>query len=60
MSLANRHRVAVLEGGFIACSCGAEHQAVDYGRAYLWHCQHLMRVAQGHDPDQAPAPVAAA
>lgn len=52
MSIAARHRVAELEGGFIACACGWAAEEADYGRAYLAHCQHVIRVAQGHDPDR--------
>lgn len=48
MTLGERHRVAELVGGFISCRCGWEHQGADFGRAYLAHCQHLIRMAQGH------------
>lgn len=52
MTLGDRHRVADLRGGWIACVCGWEAAAADYGRAYLAHCQHLMAVAQGREPDR--------
>lgn len=63
--LAEAHRVADLRGGWIVCGCGWEADTADFGRAYLAHCQHLIRMAQGHPPgperraaEEQPAAVA--
>lgn len=54
MTLGERHMVAELAGGRIACVCGWAVVRADFGGAHLAHCMHMIRVAQGRDADRLP------